>query len=332
MTAMLTREIAMHGPTRRLLLAATAGLATPALAQPAWPTRPIRLINPWTPGGPADTVARPLALRLSETLGQPMVMENRAGANGTIGMAFVARAPADGYTLFFSHVGPVAISPVFASNLPYDPVRDFAPVTQLVSGPIVLVVRPDVPATTVQELIAFARSRPGEVSYGSVGPASTTHLAGEMLAMMGQVQMLHVPYAGAAPVVTDLLGGRIHFAFLNFSGALAQMEAGRLRAIAVSTERRSTKLPNLPTVAETLPGFEVNSWYGVMAPAGTPAPIVDRLHREFATALRTPEIGNALEAQGFGIEATTPAQYAEKIRSDLQRWGELARATGIRIG
>lgn len=323
----------MKDPTRRALLGTAAALlARPALAQQGWPTRPIKLINPWAPGGPADIVARPLAQRLSETLGQPMVMENRPGANGTIGMAAVARSPADGYTLFFSHVGPVAISPVFATSLPYDPLRDFAPVTQLVSGPIVLVVRPDVPATTVPELLAFARSRPGEVSYGSVGPASTTHLAGELLAIKGNVQLLHVPYPGAAPVVTDLLGGRLHFAFLNFSGALAQMEAGRLRAIAVSTERRSSKLPDLPTVAETLPGFEVNSWYGVMAPAGTPQPIVDRLYREFAAALHAPDIGPALEAQGFGIEATTPEQYAAKIRADLQRWGEVQRATGIRVG
>ncbi len=322
----------MNGPTRRSLLAAGAALAAaPALAQQDWPTRPIRLINPWPPGGPADTVARPLANKLSEALGQPVVMENRPGANGTIGMAFVARAPADGYTLFFSHVGPVAISPVF-SNVPFDPVRDFAPVTQLVSGPIVLVVRPDVPARTVPELLELAKRQPGQISYGSVGPASTTHLAGEMLAMIGGVQMLHVPYQGAAPVVTDLLGGRIHFAFLNFSGALAQMQAGKLNAIALSTERRSARLPDLPTVAETLPGFEVNSWYGIMAPANTPRPIVDRLHREFAAALRVPEISAALEAQGFGIEATTPDQYAAKIRADLARWGDLARATGIRIG
>lgn len=320
--------------TRRAGLGIAAALAAAgsAQAQAGWPSRPIRLINPWTPGGPADTVGRPLANRLSETLGQPMVMENRPGANGTIAMGYVARERADGYTLFFSHVGPVAISPVFASNLPYDPVRDFAPVTQLVSGPIVLVVRPDVPATTVPELLALARANPGQISYGSVGPASTTHLAGEMLAMMGQVQLIHVPYQGAAPVVTDLLGGRIHFSFLNYSGALAQVQAGKLRAIALSTERRSTRWPDLPTVSETLPGFEVNSWYGVMAPAGTPEPIVDRLHREFAAALNTPEIRNALEAQGFGIEGTTPAQYAQKIQDDLRRWGELARATGIRIG
>ena len=324
----------MPRTTRRMLLGAGAALSLPGIAraQQGWPTRPIRLINPWTPGGPADAVARPLAQKLGEALGQPVVMENRPGANGTIGAAAVARATPDGYTLFFSHVGPIAISPAFATSVPFDPIRDFAPISQLVSGPIVLVVRPDVPATTVPELLALAHAQPGQLSYGSVGPASTTHLAGEMLALMGQVQLLHVPYQGAAPVVTDLLGGRLHFAFLNFAGALAQMQAGRLRAIAVSTERRSGGLPDLPTVAETLPGFEVNSWYGVMAPAGTPAAIVDRLHREIATALRTPETTALLRGQGFDIEATTPAQYAEKIRSDLQRWGELARATGIKIG
>jgi tripartite-type tricarboxylate transporter receptor subunit TctC len=311
---------------------AALALAPPALAQAAWPSRPIRLINPWAPGGPADTVARPLANKLSEALGQPVVMENRAGANGTIGMAAVARAAPDGYTLFFSHVGPVSISPHFGPDLPYDPVRDFAPITQLVAGPIVLVVRPDVEARTVPELLALARANPGQISYGSVGPASTTHLAGEMLALMGDVKMLHVPYPGAAPVVTDLLGGRLHFAFLNFSGALAQMQAGKLRAIAVSTEQRSAKLPDLPTVAETLPGFEVNSWYGLMAPANTPRPIVDRLYQESRTAMRAADLTAALEAQGFGIVASTPEEYGQKIRDDLKRWGDLARATGLRFG
>lgn len=323
----------MPGPTRRLLLAAAAALAAPrAMAQPAWPSRPVRMINPWTPAGPADAIARPLAQRLTEVLGQPVVMENRPGANGTIGMTLVARAPADGYTLFFSHVGPVAISPNFAANLPYDPVRDFAPITQLVSGAIVLVVRPDVPANNVRELIELARRRPGEISYGSVGPASTTHLAGEMLAMMGNVQMLHVPYQGSAPVVTDLLGGRLHFAFINMAGVLPQIEARTVRALAVSTERRSTRLPELPTVAETLPGFEVNSWYGMMAPANTPAPIIERLHRECVAALRSPEMSTQLRNQGLDLEGTTPEQYGQKIRDDLRRWGDLARATGIRIG
>jgi tripartite-type tricarboxylate transporter receptor subunit TctC len=319
--------------TRRTLLGGAAmALAAPALAQGVWPSRPIRMINPWAPGGPADTVGRPLASKLSESLGQPMVMENRPGANGTIGMAAVARAAPDGYTLFFSHVGPVSISPNFGPDLPYDSVRDFAPVTQLVSGPIVLVVRPDVEAHTVPELLALARANPGQINYGSVGPASTTHLAGEMLGMMGGVKMLHVPYPGAAPVVTDLLGGRLHFAFLNFSGALAQMQAGKLRAIAVSTDKRAAKLPDLPTVAETLPGFEVNSWYGLMAPAHTPKTIVDRLYQESRTAMNAPDLKAALEAQGFGIIASTPGEYGQKIRDDLKRWGDLARATGLKFG
>jgi tripartite-type tricarboxylate transporter receptor subunit TctC len=323
----------MSGLTRRTLLAAaTAMAAAPALAQQDYPTRPIRLINPWTPGGPADTVGRPVASKVSELLGQPMVMENKPGANGTIGATFVARAAPDGYTLFFSHVGPIAISPNFSSGLQFDPMRDFAPVTQLVSGPIVLVVRPDVPARNVPELLDLAKRREGQLSYGSVGPASTTHLAGEMLAMMGHVQLLHVPYQGAAPVITDLLGGRLDFAFINFAAAMAQAQAGKLNIIAVSTPRRSVKLPDVPTVAETLPGFEVNSWYGVMASAGTPRPIVDKLHRAFAEAIRTPEISSALEAQGFGIEATSPDDYAQKIRDDLKRWGDLQRATGIRVG
>jgi tripartite-type tricarboxylate transporter receptor subunit TctC len=317
--------------TRRAALASAAALtATGARAQ-AWPTRPIRLINPWTPGGPADTVARPLANKLSEALGQPVVIENRPGANGTIGANVVARAAPDGYTLFFSHVGPIAISPKF-STVPYDPQKDLAPITQLVSGPIVLLVRPDIPAHSVSELLALARANPGEYSYGSVGPGSTTHLAGEMLALMGHVQMLHVPYQGAAPVVTDLLGGRLHFAFLNFSGALAQVQAGGLRAIAVSTERRVSALPDLPTVAETLPGFEVNSWYGLMAPAGTPRPILERVYEESVAAFRAPEIATGMRSQGFDTVLSTPEQYADRIAADLARWGELARATGIRIG
>jgi tripartite-type tricarboxylate transporter receptor subunit TctC len=324
----------MAGPTRRTLIAAGAGLlaAPRAMAQAAWPARPIRLINPWTPGGPADAIARPLSQKLTEALGQPVVMENRPGANGTIGATAVARSAPDGYTLFFSHVGPVAISPNFSANMQYDVLRDFAPITQLVSGAIVLVVRPDVPARNVAELIALARSKPGEISYGSVGPASTTHLAGEMLAMMGGVQMLHVPYQGSAPVVTDLLGGRLHFGFINLAGVLPQIEAGHVRALAVSTERRSTRVPDLPTVAETLPGFEVNSWYGMMAPAGTPPAIIDRVQRECVAALRSPELSAQMRNQGLDVEGTTPEQYGQKIRDDLRRWGELARATGIRVG
>jgi tripartite-type tricarboxylate transporter receptor subunit TctC len=328
----MEEDTTMGAVPRRTLLAAPMLLAADrASAQQGWPTRPLRVINPWPPGGPADIICRPLTQKLSDSLGQTVVMENRPGANGTIGANLVARAAPDGYTLFFSHVGPVSISPVFATNLPYDPLRDFAPITQLVSGPIVLVCRPDVPATSVAELVALAKARPGTITYGSVGPASTTHLAGEMIALMAGVQLVHVPYPGSTPVVNDMLGGRIDFAFINISGVLPLMEAGRLRSLAVSTLRRSPKLPDLPAVAETLPGFEVNSWYGMIAPAGTPPALVDRLHRECAAAVRAPEMTRHLEDSGFTVEATTPDQYAQKIRDDIRRWTELQRATGIRI-
>lgn len=328
----------MPSATRRKMLAGWSGFglaamaARPSAAQQAWPGRPIRLINPAPPGGPGDTVGRPIAARLSETLGQAVLIENRPGANGTIGANVVARAAPDGYTVFLSGIGPIAIAPNFQSGLPYDPVRDFTPITQLVSTPLLLVVRPDVAATTVPELLALARARPGQITYGSVGQASVTHLAAEMLALQGDVSLLHVPYQGAAPVVTDMLGGRIHIAFINPAAALPMMEAKRLRAIAVSTERRWGRQPGLATVAETLPGFDVNSWYGLMAPAGAPAGIIDRLYREAAAALRVPEIAAHMQAAGFDIEGSTPDQYAAKIREELQRWGKLARDTGIRAG
>jgi tripartite-type tricarboxylate transporter receptor subunit TctC len=319
------------GMTRRGVLTAAMGLTASrrASAQAGWPNRPIRLINPAPAGGPGDIVARPIAARLTEALGQPMLVEARPGANGTIGANLVARAAPDGYTIFLSGIGPIGIGPNF-QTVPYDPVRSFAPITQLVSTPLLLVVRPEVPATTVPELLALARARPGQLSYGSVGPASITHLAAEMLARQGGVTMLHVPYPGAAPVVTDMLGGRIDIAFINPAAALPQMEAGRLRALAVSTLRRWGRQPGIATVAETLPGFDVNSWYGLMAPAGTPAEIVDRLYRESAAALRVPEIAAQYTAAGFEVEGTTPEQYAAKIREELDRWGALARATGIR--
>jgi tripartite-type tricarboxylate transporter receptor subunit TctC len=310
-----------------------AGIATiGALAGVAraddWPARPIRLINPWPPGGPADIVARPVMEKLSTALGQPVVIENKAGANGTIGANFVAKAAPDGYTLLFSHVGPIAISPAIDPGLLYDPLKDLAPITQLVSGPTVLVVRPELPITSIAELIDYAKHDPGKLTYGSVGPGSTTHLAGEMLHMMADIDIVHVPYKGAAPVLIDLLAGQIDMAFLNVSGALPQIRAGKLRPIAVTTLKPSSVLPELPTVAATLPGFEVNSWYGMMAPAGTPKPIIDRLYREIAAILKQPDIIERLRQSGLEPEGSTPEQHAADIREDLIRWEKLVKQTG----
>jgi tripartite-type tricarboxylate transporter receptor subunit TctC len=310
-----------------LLAAAACG---PAHAQDSYPSRPVIVINPWAPGGPAEAIIRPIAEKLSQRLGQQFVIENRAGANGTIGAAVVARARPDGYTLLFSHVGPIAISPVLPNKPPYDPVKDFAPITQIASGPTVLVVRPDFPAKTLAEYIEYAKKNPGKVSYGSVGPGSTTHLAGATLAHMVGADMVHVPYKGSAPINTDILGGQITSGFVNVAGVIGLIQAGRLRPLAVSTTRRAGVLPDVPTVAETLPGFEVNSWYGLMAPAGTPPAIVNKLQHEVAEILKQPDIAARMRENGLDPEGTTPEEYAAKIRSDLVRWAASVKAAGLK--
>jgi tripartite-type tricarboxylate transporter receptor subunit TctC len=316
---------------RAILPVALAVACAGAASAQSWPSKPVHVVNPWPPGGPADIVARPIMEKLAEALGQPVVLDNKPGANGTIGSAAVAKAAPDGYTLLFSHVGPMAISPAMQPGMAYDPVKDLVQVTQFVSGPTVLVVRPEVPVKSVPELIDYAKKNPGKVTFGSVGQGSTTHLAGEMLNIMAGISLVHVPYKGAAPVVTDLLGGQIDIAFLNISGALPQMQTGKLRGIAVSTLKRSSVLPDLPTVAETLPGFEVNSWYGLEAPAGTPKAIVDRLYKECAAILKRPEIVERLKGAGLDPEGTTPEQHAAKVKADTERWAKIVKETGVRV-
>jgi tripartite-type tricarboxylate transporter receptor subunit TctC len=314
-----------------LLGAALATASVGRAAAQGWPDRPIRFINPWPPGGPADLVARPLAQRLSETLGKPMVMENRPGANGTIATGQAARAAPDGYSVLFAHAGPITIAPNFQANIAYDPERDLLPVTQLVSSPLVLVTRGDLGAADVPGLIAKAKAAREPLTYGSVGPASTTHLAGEMLARRSGAPLLHVPYTGSTQPIIDMMAGRIDIGLFNIGAVMEQVRAGRIRALAVSTLRRSGRLPELPTVAETYPGFEVNSWYGVMLPAGTPPGLVERFHQEFTAALRVPEIARVLAENGLDVEGTAPDAFGRKIGEDLRRWRELAQTTGIRV-
>ena len=307
------------------LLAAGATLAA------GYPDKPITVINPWTSGGPADTVARPVLQKLSERLGQPVIMENKPGANGVIGSAFVARAAPDGYTLLFSHVGPITISPAVQKDMPYDSLRDFKPITQIVSAPTVLLVRPSLPIHNLRELVDYARANPGKLSYGSVGPGSTTHLAGEILSTMANIKLLHVPYKGAAPVVNDMLGGSIDMSFLNIAGAISYVKSGQLRAIGVTTLKRSPLLPDLPTISEAYPGFEVNSWYGLMAPAKTPDDIVDMLQKQVAEIIRSPDIVELFSRNGLTPEGTTPVQYAEQIKTDLARWRNVVQTSGLVI-
>ena len=312
------------------LCMAALGFAAGTHAQ-NYPAKPVRLINPWTPAGPAELLARQIGTKLQESLGQPFIIESKPGANGTIGATYVAKAPADGYTILFSHVGPMAIHPAVVDKMPYDTLKDFEPITQVAAGALVFLVRNDIPAKNVRELIAYAKANPGKLSCGSVGPASTSHLACEQLNMLGGVTTVHVPYKGSAPVVTDMLGGTISISFLNIAGVKPQIDAGQIRAIGVSTLKRSAVLPDLPAMSEVLPGFEVNSWYGMMAPAGTPKAIVNLLQRETAKILKLPDVQERLRSLGLEPVGSTPEEHAKQLRSDLERWAKLAKAVQLKI-
>jgi len=315
---------------KSLAILAALAFASAASAQ-QYPNKPIRIINPWTPAGPAELLARTIGVKLQESLGQPVLIESRPGANGTIGATFVAKSAPDGYTILFSHVGPMAIHPAVAASMPYDTLKDFEPITQVAAGALVLLVRNDIPAKSVPELVAYAKANAGKLSCGSVGPASTTHFACEMFNMMGGVSTIHVPYKGSAPVVTDMLGGQIAISFLNIAGVMGQLKANQLRPLAVTTLKRSAVLPDLPALNELMPGFEVNSWYGMMAPAGTPKAIVQLLQRETAKALKAPDVNERLRAAGLEPVGNTPEEHAAQLRADLERWAKVAKTAKIKI-
>jgi tripartite-type tricarboxylate transporter receptor subunit TctC len=294
-----------------------------------YPTKAIRLISPWSAGGPAEAVARVVTTKMSEALGQPIVIESKGGANGMIGTALVAKAAPDGYTILLSHLGPTAISPALQKDMPYDPVKDFEPISQVVSGGTLLVVRNDLPIKNVKELLAYAKANPGKLTYGSVGIGSTTHLAGEMLNMVAGIDATHVPYKGSTPILVDMMGGRIDMAFVGISGSLQQARAGQIRAIAISTLRRSASAPDIPAVAETIPGFELNSWYGMMAPAGTPKAIVMRLNQELNKALLMPDVMEWMKQNGLDPRGTTPEEHAAYIRAEIGKWAKVVHAAKI---
>ena len=292
-----------------------------ALAQ-AWPSKPIRLIIPWPAGGPAEGLARVVTAKMTEVLGQPFIIEAKPGANGTIGTNLVAKAAPDGYIILLSHLGPTAISPSLQKDLPYDPLKDFEPITQVISGPTLLVVRNGLPIRSVKELIAYAKANPGKLSYASVGVASTTHLAGEMLNVAAGISTLHVPYKGSTPAITDMMGERVDFAFFGISGSIQQAKAGQIRMLAISTLKRSPNFPDIPAVAETVPGFELNSWYGMMAPAGTPKAIVNRLYQEVAAAVKKPDVVEWMKQSGLDPVGSTPEEHAAYIRAETVKWAK----------
>src|SRR5438067_2918628 len=316
---------------RRLIAMALFSIALLAQAQ-SFPAKPIHLIVPFPPGGGNDTVARAIAHELGPDLGQPMVIDNRPGAGGSVGAELAAKAPPDGYTLFLAGVGSHAVNPNLHAKLGYDPVKDFAPITLLASAPSVLVVNPAVPARTIAEFTAYARANPGKLNYASNGNGSAAQLAAAMYEYLAGVKMVHVPYKGIAPAMTDLMSGEVQLMFGTIVALVPHIQAGKLRALAVTSRKRSALLPDLPTLTESgLPDYEAGPWYGVMAPAGTPGEIVERLHGAIARALKQPDVAKRLAAEGAIVIASTPAEFGAHIKAELARVGNVVRAAGIRI-
>ncbi len=315
----------------RIVPALAASLvAAAALAQ--YPERPIRLIVPFAAGGGNDNVARLVGKHISGSLGQPLVIDNRPGAGGVLGAELAAKAAPDGYTLFLGGVGSHAVNPNLNDTLSYDPIRDFAPVALLASAPLVLVVHPSVPADSFKAFVALARARPGQLNYASNGSGSSSHLAAVMFGSMAAVDMVHVPYKGLSPALTDLLSGRVQLMFSSVVAILPHIRAGKLRGLAVTGGKRLPSMPDLPTIAESgLPGYEASSWYGVLAPAGTPREIVARLNAELVKALEQPEVRTGLLAEGAEPIGGTPEQFAAHIRAEKERLGKLIREAKIRL-
>jgi tripartite-type tricarboxylate transporter receptor subunit TctC len=314
-----------------LLCVALAGLAMPVHAQQNYPTRPVRFVVPFAPGGSTDTLARTMGAKLTDVLGQQVIVDNRPGANGDIGMLIVSRAPADGHTIVLGYIANLAIAPSLQAKMPYDPVKDFAPITQPASSPNVLTAHPSVPAKDLKELIALAKAKPGQVSFASTGVASVGHLTGELLNSLGGVRMTHVPYKGSGQAVTDLLGGHVQVMFSGFSSTLPHIKAGKLRALAVTGAKRSAALADVPTISEQgFPGVEATAWYGVLAPANTPKPIITRLHDELVKILKLPDVMQRLEGLGFEIVGSTPEAFGAYINAETVKWAKVVKASGAK--
>lgn len=299
----------------------TASLSSAQTTAQLYPQKPIRMIVPFTPGGSTDILARSIGQELSKAWGQSVIIENIAGAGGSIGADKVAKSPADGYTLLMGHIGTLAVNPSLYPKLPYNPVKDFAPVAWVARVPNVLVVNPNVPAKSVQELVALAKSKPGQLSYGSGGNGSAANLATEYFKMQTETAILHIPYRGTAPAVTDLMGGQIQMLFTGAPAVMGQVKNGQLRALAVSSPKRLDALPDLPTVAEAgYKNFEADQWYGVVAPAGTPRDIVLKLNQQINVALNSAELKKRLTTEGAVATPETPEAFGKLIAQEIERW------------
>jgi len=311
-------------------MAATAAGAQTGTVGDAWPSRPIRLVLGHSPGGNADTFARALVKPLAERLGQPVVIDNKPGANQIIAAEIAARAPADGYTIYLASQSSLVLNVGAQKKLPYDPVRDFTPVSLLYTIPLYLVVHPDVQATSVKELISLAKAKPGQINFASVGTGSSVHLAGEMFKSMTGVDMVHVPYRGSSEAMVDLLSGRVQIMFDGGVSALPRVKDGKLRVLGMTGAERSPSFPDIPTIAEAgVPGYAALFWFGIVAPAGTPLPIVSRLSKEIGSILNDPVFKKEFAAQGVDPVSSTPEEFSRIIKEDIPKWTGIMKQAGI---
>jgi len=319
----------------KMLLAMVVACAAASAAAQTYPSRPVRLVVPFAPGGSADLVARLIGQKLGESWGQQVIVENKGGGSGMIGNDFVAKSAPDGYTLTVGTMGPFSVNPMLFEKMPYDPVRDFAPITLTGVASHVLVANPQVPARTVSELIALAKAKPGQLMFASSGTGNATHLTFELFKSMAGIDIVHVPYKGGGPAMADLVGGQVAFSFASMPSALPYVRAGRLRAIAVGGAHRSPLFPDVPTVAEAgaesgLRGFVSEDWQGILAPVKTPAAVVAKLNTDLVHALHSPEMEEKLAGAGFDVKTTTPQEFADFIRADTAKWATVLKRSGTK--
>jgi tripartite-type tricarboxylate transporter receptor subunit TctC len=321
--------------TKRPLIHAALALAlsiTSAAFAQAWPTKPVRIVVPFLPGGTTDILARAIGFDLTKEWSQSIIVENRPGAGGNIGAEAVAKSPADGYTLLMGTVGTHGINPSVYQKMPYDAIKDFAPVTLVALMPNMLVVHPSVTVKSVGELIALAKKRPGRLTFASSGNGTSIHLSGALFETLAGVDMVHVPYKGSSPAVTDLLAGQVNMMFDNMPSALPHVKSGKLRALAVTSAKRSPAMPELPTIAEAgVKGYEASSWFGVLAPAGTPKDVVAKVNGAILKSLSTPDIKEKLSSQGAEPAGDTPEKFAAFIRAEIDKWAKVVMASGATI-
>lgn len=316
---------------KQVLAAACAAMAGAAWAQ-AFPSKPVRMIVPYPPGGGADTLGRPLAQKMSEGLGQQVIVDNRGGAGGSIGMDLAAKSPPDGYTTVLALTAQLAINPALYRKLPYDPVRDFEPITLLGSGPYLLVVHPSLPVKSVKELIALARAKPGQLSYASSGNGSGGHLAAELLKNMAKIDMLHVPYKGGGAAMADLFAGQVQVLFAPPASSAQHVQSGRLRALGITATKRRDALPDVPTIAEAgVPGYESSVWYAILAPRGTPRELVTRLNGEIVRAVKSPDYHKLLVSKAIDPVAGTPDELAGFIKSEIAKWAQVVKDAKVHV-